>query len=100
MNTDIEKSEAEGGFFDLGLSDIFGAYISVERDKARYSFDATQQGLAQKAAIRDAEKQTQNAKTADVTNPERRVIDGVNDKFLYVGGAVLVTALVLFAVLK
>ena len=96
------QTENAGGFFDVGLSDIFGAYLKAETDKSRYSFDAYQQGLAQASAIQDAEKQTQIAHIADVTDPDtaQKPLETTDKKMFYVFGGLAVLVVLVFVLNK
>ncbi|AMO56625.1 hypothetical protein GZ77_03535 [Endozoicomonas montiporae] len=87
-----------GNFFDS----LLGAYVDVETAKAQNNFDAYQQGMDQAAAIREAELQSQQTQANDVTDLQYQdgsLINGVDNRVLYVGGALL-AGLILYKVVR
>ncbi|WP_066014338.1 hypothetical protein [Endozoicomonas atrinae] len=88
-------------FLDIGLSDILGAYVSVESEKAQNSLDSFKQGQAQAAAMLDAEKVSQTTETKDVLDDIRApsLFSGMDQRLLYVGGGLLLLGIG-YAVMK
>lgn len=86
-------------FFDIGLSEMLDAYVKVESVKAENSFDAFKQGQAQAAAIGSAEKTSQSAEAADVTDESRRPPSylGMDNKTLLIGGGLLLAGVAFVA---
>ena len=90
-------------FLDIGLSDILGAYVQVETVKQQNSFDAEKQAQAQAGALGAAEKTTQSATTADVTDESRQppqIFNGIDNKTLLIGGGLLMLGVLVVAMRK
>lgn len=88
-------------FLDIGLSDILGAYVSVETEKSQNSLDSYKQGQAQASAMLEAEKVSQTTETDDVLDDIRypSMFAGIDNRLLYLGGGLLLLG-VGYAVLK
>ena len=87
-------------FFDIGLSEMLEAYVKVESVKAENSFDAYKQAQAQAGALGEAEKTSQSAEAADVTDESRQppqYVNGINNKVLLIGGGLLLAGVAFVA---
>lgn len=89
----------DNSFFDVGLSDFLGAWVSVENEKSKNNMNAFQQGAAQQAAISEPEMRSQNTQLTDVTDVRQgEYIKGVDNRLLYAGGGLLLALVVYKAV--